>query len=231
MSFALSRHMIQHAIWATGLLGHVVLVAVLLFRGRARRFPFFTLLICFDIVRTLALRLVLWRLQAAPMRTGAHIFETVDLILEYAVLVELFLVALRPLDAPRRALMALLLVTSGVLALTRVAPLGHLWGGAAPGLLHFLLGILMVLWTVVLALLLPSLNLSWRSDVAVITFGFGLYSAVLLLAGGYFRVGRTMSDFLFFSYFRIGVYLLVVIWWIAGLWSAPRLSSGRKLWT
>jgi hypothetical protein len=40
----------------------------------------------------------------------------------------------------------------------------------------------------------------------------------LLTAGGYFTRGREMRDFVFFSFMRISVYLLVQLFWCVILW-------------
>jgi hypothetical protein len=210
--------MMQHAIWAAGLIGHLILVAVLLSTGRARRFPFFTLLIVFDILRALALSLVLGHLVRPALLMASLGFEISDLVLEFGTLTELVATALRPLERIRRVTLPLLLLASGIVAVTHLAPVSHYTGRAAPLLLHFLLGVLMLEWALVLALLLGALRLRWNSDVAAISFGFGVYSAALLFAGGYFRVGRDLSDYIFFSYLRIFVYLAVVLWWIVALW-------------
>ncbi len=220
--------MTRHWIWAAGLFGHLFLLAVLVARGRARRFPCFTLLIFFDVLRTLALALVLDRLPPAPLHLAVTAFGITDLLLEFAVLAELVLTALWGLGRLRRVTLPLLLLASGALIVTHLAPVSHYTGRAAPLLLHFALGVLFLEWALVLALLLPSLRLRWRSDVAAISFGFGVYSAALLFAGGYFRVGREMSDYIFFSYLRIFVYLLVVLWWIITLWTAGRLGEKKR---
>lgn len=217
-------NMMQHAIWAAGLIGHLILIAVLLSTGGARRFPFFTLLIVFDVLRALALSLVLGHLPHPALVTASLAFEISDLVLEFGTLTELVVTALRPLGGLRRVTLPILLLASGVVAVTHLAPVSHYTGRAAPLLLHFLLGILMFEWALVLALLLGALRLRWNSDVAVISFGFGLYSAALLFAGGYFRVGRDLSDYIFFSYLRIFVYLVVLLWWTLALWRKPKAS-------
>ena len=100
----------------------------------------------------------------------------------------------------------------------RLAPAGYSSLRMDLVLLHFLLSVFMVEWAIVLAFLLRSLRLSWRSHVAAISFGFGVYSAALLAGGGYFTIGREMSDYVFFSFFRISVYLLILLWWAVTLW-------------
>ncbi len=221
--------MTNHLIWAAGLIGHLLVVTALFVRRRAQRFPCFTLLIVFDILRALALALFIARLAPPALRVASTAFEITDLLLEFAVWTELVLTALWPLGMLRRITLPLLLLASGIVIVTHLAPVKHYTGRIAPLLLHFLLGVLFLEWALVLTFLLRSLGLRRRSDVAAISFGFGIYSAALLFAGGYFRVGRDLSDYIFFSYLRIGVYLLVVLWWAISLWSAPRLERSQQL--
>ena len=47
--------MTNHLIWAAGLLGHLLLLAVLFMRKRVARFPWFTLLILFYLARSIGL--------------------------------------------------------------------------------------------------------------------------------------------------------------------------------
>jgi hypothetical protein len=133
-------------------------------------------------------------------------------------LAELAWIALRPLGGIRRFTLPLLLLGSGVLIVMRLAPAGYSSLRMDLVLLHFLLSVLMVEWAIVLAFLLRPLRLSWRTHVAALSFGFGVYSAALLVGGGYFTVGREMSDYVFFSFFRVSVYLLVLLWWAVALW-------------
>ena len=220
--------MTNHIIWTAGLVGHLLVVAALFARGRARRFPCFTLLIVFDILRALALALFVARLAPPALRVTSTSFEITDLLLEFAVLAELVLTALWPLGRLRRVTLPLLLLGSGALIVNHLAPVSHYIGRAAPLLLHFFLGVLFLEWSLVLVSLLRPLKLRWRSDVAAISFGFGVYSASLLFAGGYFRVGRGLSDYIFFSYLRIAVYLFVVLWWIVSLWTLPPLEPRKQ---
>jgi len=210
--------MTNHLIWAVGLLGHLVLLAVLFARRHVTRFPWFTLLILFYFLRSVGLAIAL-RLSGHPV----HQFTTVildltDVLLQCAVLVELTWIALRPLGGVRRYTLPLLLVASGVLMVIRLAPAGHFSLRTLLVLTHFLLSVLMVEWAILLAFLLRPLRLSWRSHVAAISLGLGVYSASLLAGGGYFTTGREMRDYVFFSFFRISIYLLVLLWWAVTLW-------------
>jgi hypothetical protein len=210
--------MTNHLIWAAGLLGHVLLLGVLFARKRAPRFPWFTLLIVFYLLRSVGLAAVLHFSGHPAHRFAILIIDLTDVLLQCTVLAELTWIALQPLGGIRRFTLPLLLVGSGVLIVMRLAPAGYSSLRMDLVLLHFLLSVLMVEWAVVLVFLLRPLRLSWRSHVAAISFGFGVYSAALLAGGGYFTTGREMSDYVFFSFFRISVYLLVLLWWALTLW-------------
>jgi hypothetical protein len=217
--------MINHLIWAAGLLGHLVLLAVLFKRKRVARFPWFTLLIIFYVVRSVALVAAL-RLSGHPApQFPSMIIDLTDVLLQCAVLAELSWNCLQPLGGIRRFTVPVLLVASGILIVMRLAPASRLSLGMILVLMHFLLSVLMVEWAIVLAFLLRPLRLSWRSHVAAISFGFGVYSAALLAGGGYFTTGREMRDYVFFSFFRIFVYLLILVFWSVSLWFAEPKES------
>ena len=102
----------------------------------------------------------------------------------------------------------------------RLAPAGHASLRALLVLMHFLLSVLLMEWAIMLAFLLRPLRLTWRSHVVAISLGLGIYSASLLAGGGYFTTGREMSDYVFFSFFRISIYLLILLWLAVTLWLA-----------
>ena len=210
--------MINHLIWAAGLLGHLLLLAVLFIRKRVGRFPWFTLLIIFYVVRSVGLVAAL-RISGHPApQFPSMIIDLTDVLLQCAVLAELSWNSLQPLGGIRRFTVPVLLVASGILIVMRLAPSGHFSLRTILVLMHFLLSVLMVEWAIVLAFLLRPFRLSWRSHVAAISFGFGVYSAALLAGGGYFTTGREMRDYVFFSFFRIIVYLLILVFWSVSLW-------------
>jgi hypothetical protein len=210
--------MTNHLIWAAGLFGHVLLLAVLFARKRVARFPWFTLLIFFYFLRSVGLAATLHFSGHPAHRFALLIIDLTDLLLQGAVLAELAWIALRPLGGVRRFTLPLLLVGSGVLIVIRLTPARYSSFRTDLVLLHFLLSVLMVEWAIVLVFLLRPLQLSWRSHVGAISFGFGVYSAALLAGGGYFTTGREMGDYVFFSFFRISVYLLILFWWTITLW-------------
>ncbi len=210
--------MANHLIWAAGLLTHLLLLTVLFMRKRAARFPWFTLLIVFYVVRSVGLVTALHATGHPAQLLAMTIIDLVDILLQCAVLAELCWVALGTLGGLRRVTLPSLLLASGVAIVLRLSPPGPITVRSGLVLLHFMLSVLMVEWALVMAFLLRPLKLSWRSHVAAISLGFSVYSAALLAGGGYFTKGREMRDYVFFSFFRIAVYLLVVLWWSAALW-------------
>jgi hypothetical protein len=215
--------MTNQLIWGAGLLGHLVLVTVLFVRRRAVVFPWFTLLIIFYLVRSVGLAVALRISGHPPQVFAATILDVMDILLQCALLAELTWIALRPLGRVRRLSLPLLLVGSGVLMVMRLAPSKHHSLHSILALMHFLLSVLMVEWAIVLAFLLRPLRMSWRSHVAAISFGFAIYSAALLAAGEYFTRGREMRDYVFFSFTRISVYLVMLLFLSVTLWRAePR---------
>ena len=212
------RLMTNHIIWAAGLLGHFLLLGVLLARKRTDRFRWFTLLIVYYLLRSMGQAAVLGFSGHAVHGLASILIDATDVLLQLAVLAELIWIALRPLNGLRQLTLPLLLLASGVLIVMRLAPTSHFSLRMALVLTHFLLSVLMVEWAITLGFLLRPLRLSWRSHVAGISFGFGFYSLALLGGGGYFTTGREMSDYVFFAFFRISVYLLVLLWWIVCLW-------------
>jgi hypothetical protein len=219
--------MINHLIWAAGLFGHLLLLGVLFARKRVSRLPWFTLLVSFYLLRSLGLAATLHFSGHPAHRFALLILDITDLLLQCAVLAELIWIALRPLAGFRRFTLPLLMVGSGILIVMRLAPASHSSLRLDLVLLHFLISVLMVEWAILLAFLLRPLHLSWRSHVGALSFGFGIYSAALLAGGGYFTIGREMSDYVFFSFFRISVYLLVLLWWALALWlKEPTPATG-----
>ena len=172
--------MTNHLIWAAGLFGHVLLLGVLFTRRRVARFPWFTLLIVFYLLRSVGLAATLHFSGHPAHRFALLILDITDVLLQCAVLAELTWIALRPISGLRRFTLPLLLVGSGVLIVMRLAPAGYSSLRMDLVLLHFLLSVLMLEWAIVLAFLLRPLHLSWRTPVAALSFGFGVYSAALL---------------------------------------------------
>src|ERR1700733_11761002 len=87
--------MTNHLIWAAGLLGHLLLLAVLFMRKRVARFPWFTLLILFYLARSIGLASTV-RFSGHPAHQFATIvLDLMDILLQCAVLREVTCTALR----------------------------------------------------------------------------------------------------------------------------------------
>lgn len=212
--------MTSHLTWATGLLGDLLILGVLFVRRRVPRFPWFTLLIAFHFLAAVGVKATLHLSGYTASGFTAVILDLTDVLLQCAVLAELTWIALLPLAGIRRLTLPLLLVAGGILIVMLIAPAGYHSLRMDLVLMHFLLSVLLLEWAIVLAFLLRSLRLSWRSHVVAISFGYGVFSAVQLAASGYFTIGRTMSGYVFSSLFRISVYLLILLWWSVTLWLA-----------
>ena len=218
--------MTNHLIWAVGLLGDLLILAVLFARRRVPRFPWFTLLIAFHFLTSVGLKASLHLSGHAVSGSTAIIIDITDVLLQCAILAQLTWIALLPLDGIRRLTLPLLLVAGDVLIAMHFEPAAYHSLRMGLVLMHFLISVLLLEWAIVLALLLPSLGLSWRNHVAAISFGYGVFSAVQLAAGGYF--GQETSDYVFSSSFRISVYLLILLWWLVTLWLAEPSVPQRK---
>ncbi len=219
--------MTNHLIWAAGLLGHLLLLGVLFRRKHAAELPSFTLLVLFYLVRSVGLVAAERVMHHPASIVMTLLLDLTDVLLQCAVLTELGWLALKPLSGKRRVTLPLWLLVSGLLIVIRLAPKGAVSLPTVLVLGHFLLSVLMVEWALMLSFLLRPLGRSWRSPVAVISFGFGVYSAALLAGGGYFTTGREMRDYVFFSYFRIAVYLSVLAFWVVTLGTSRAEASTR----
>ena len=210
--------MLEHINWFVGVLGDLVIVAVLFARRRVPRFPLFTILVAFHFLVAVGTKAAFHLSGHKVSGSTATIIDITDLLVRCGVFAELIRIALLPLARIWQLALGLLLIASGVLIVMRLAPAYH---SLSMGLMlmHFFLSVLLLEWAMVLAFLLRPLRLSWQSPVAAISFGYGVFSAVDLAAGAYFRTGPA-GDFVSSFLFRIPVYLLIVLWWSVSLWSA-----------
>jgi hypothetical protein len=220
--------MTNHLIWAAGVLGDLLILSVIFARRRVPRFPWFTLLIAFHFLVAVAVKVALHVFGHAVTGSLAIIIELTDLLLQCGVLAELSWISLRPLAPTRRLALPLFLVAGGVLIVTHLAPAADDSLRRGPVLMHFLLCVLLLEWAIVLAFLLRFLRLSWRSPVAAISFGYGVFAAVQLASGEYFAVRHDLSAYVSSSVFKVSVYLSILLWWLMTLW-LPDPSVPQKV--
>ena len=223
---------LDRLLWAAGLAGHGVLLAVLFSRGRARFFPAFTALIAASILRT-ALLYVTHR--SASERTYFVTFvgvSFVDVLLQFAVVYEVASHVFRPLGhwAPdaRRGMRALswgsLLVAGGLAWLA--APVTETWTTSAVLKADFFCSALMSELCVGMIVLSLTVGLPWRPHVARIAHGLGAYSVIDVAIGAGHALyateyGGQVQEAL--TYSRKLVYLACLGYWIVTLWQdAPQ---------
>ncbi len=212
--------------WATGLLTHLALLFVLLLRHRARQFPFFTTLIAADVLRTAVLYFVMHRWSPSTYFYAYWSLATFDVILQLSVVLEVASHVFRPLGtwAPDLRRSSSVLVGGSMLVAT-----GLTWM-AAPPATHWqqlvvirgslfstaLMGELFV-GMVVLSV---SMGLPWRTHVARIAQGFGIYSVLDIVIEGIinFRgVAHGREAYTTLAHLPIELYQLCVFYWIVML--------------
>jgi hypothetical protein len=214
--------------WAAGFVAHVVLLLVLWVRHRAATFPFFTLLIANNVIRTVVLYFVVLMGSKHAYLIAYLSLGSLDLIWQLCVVGEMASHVFRPLGnwAPdaRVRLAWIVLASIGIGA-------GLTWLSAIPSAHTLILTILIrgnffsaVLMTELFAgmvALSVTIRLPWRTHATRITQGLGFYSFVcILIEAGHSYLGidhniRISADL---TYFRMLTYLICAGYWILMLW-------------
>jgi hypothetical protein len=222
--------------WTAGFGVHLVLFCVLLIRRRYREFPIFSAFILSNIVRTVALYFVEQHGSKASYFYTFWSLGLLDTGLQLAVVYEMYFRTFRPLGQWARdirgALSWLLVATVAVAAgLTWLAapPVRH-WMQAVVIKSNFFSSVCLSELFVGMVVLAVKSGLPWKSHVARISQGLGVYSGIdLLIETGhsYFGAGRNTQVYAVLSHFRMSAYLVCVAYWIVMLWrNAP---EPRKL--
>jgi len=216
--------------WAGSFLGHIVLLSVLLIRRRTREFPIFTTLISANIVRTIVLFLI------QHYGTKADYFYTywslaiLDVLLQLGVVYEMTSRIFRPLGAWASDIKRSLLVwIAGSIALAAgltwlASPPTRLWIQTAMIRGSFFSAALLSELFVGMIVLSVTAGLPWKTHVARISQGLGIYSlsSVLIEVGRtYFSLKRETRAYDELSHARIAVYLVCLVFWIIMLWREP----------
>ncbi|AEU36663.1 hypothetical protein [Granulicella mallensis] len=213
--------------WAAGFLAHAVLLVVLWTRHRATVFPFFTTLITEYVVRTITLYFIVHYGTKHQYLLAYLSLGTVDLALQLCVVYELASHIFRPLGkwAPDvRGSFGWLIGGSIIIAsaLTWLtAPPANSWMRAVLIRGNFFSSVLMSELFVGMIALSATVGLPWKTHVARISQGLGLYSIIgILTEAGHSYLGMDhharMSANL--SYIRISSYLACQVYWIIMLW-------------
>jgi hypothetical protein len=212
--------------WAAGLGAHFTLLSVLLIRRRFMVFPIFTAFVISNIGRTVALGLVeLYGTKAGYFYTYWSL-AILDTVLQLAVVYEMYSLTFRPRGVWARDLwgafvwlIAVSIVVAG--GLTWLAtPHARLWMQVVVIKGTFFSSVCMSELFIGIIVLAVRAGLPWRTHVARISQGLGVYSIidVLIEAGhSYFGVGRNTHTYTMLSHFRMSAYLLCVAYWIVML--------------
>jgi len=217
--------------WAAGLGAHLILLSILLIRRRFTVFPIFTAFIVANVLRTAALYFVkLYGTRADYFYTYWSL-ALLDTALQLCVVYEMYSLTFRPRGvwAPDlRGTFAWLATGSVAVAagLTWLAaPHARLWMQVVIIKGGFFTSAWMSELFVGMIVLAVKAGLPWKTHVARISQGLGVYSIidVLIEAGhSYFGLERDSPIYTKLTHFRMTAYLLCLAYWIVMLWrNAP----------
>jgi len=223
--------------WAAGLAGHLALLAVLWTRRRAAEFPAFTTLISFYVARTIALYLLLHLVHRNVQTDYFYAYWSgamVDEILQVIVFYELARKVFCPTGIWAHDVRRAFVWMTGISAIV-AAVLTCLASPAAPRLIqvvmlrsNFFTSALMGELFVGMMALSVTVGLPWRTHVARIAQGFGVFVVVCVLlftADNYFGLAQGSRLFAGLARVRILAYVGSLGYWIVTLWQeapAPR---------
>jgi hypothetical protein len=217
---------LDRLLWALALTGHCVLLAVLILRHRVRPFPIFTTLIAANIVRSIVLY---FTLRFGSVGNYFYTYWTLaigDVALQLAVAYELATHVFQPLGAwapdVRRSFLAVIVVSVLIaLGLTWLAtPPTRTWQATIVIRGNFFASALMGEIFVGMVALSVTLGLPWRTHVARLAQGFGVFSIFGIFtdaAHNHFGYGRGADYYKLLSHLEIELYLIVVLYWIVTL--------------
>jgi hypothetical protein len=225
---------IDYLFWAAGFLAEVALVVVLLARHRAHDFPFFTLLAIETVTTAVILYLIHRYRSSHAYLVGYLSTGCVDLALQLCVFYELASHVFRPVGkwaADVRLSFAGLVCGSVVVALGLTwltTPPANTWIRSLIIRGNFFSSVLMSELFVGMVVLSATVKLPWKTHVARISQGLGVYSVIgILTEAGHslFGLDRAARFPTVFSYLRFSSFLFCEGYWIVMLWRdapAPR---------
>lgn len=218
-------------LWAATFGEDVLLILVLFFRGRVRRFPAFTALISLDVIRNAALVLIERSDTKATYFYAYWSLALVDVLLQLSVLYAIASGVFRPTGKWAKdavgGLIALAVVGAAVATFLTWIPdpvaVLRLQIVVLKG--NFFSALLLSELSVGIFALSVRAGLAWTTHVARIMHGFIAYSLCTLAvetARTYFGVAQGSHAYSSLSHTRIVVYALCMAYWIVTLfWNAP----------
>ncbi len=217
---------LDRLLWAASFAGHVILLAVLIVRRVAPRFPIFTTWISVNIANTIVLFFTFRMGSTGTYFYTYWAFAILDAALQLAVAYELASHVFQPLGvwAPdvRRSFAAI--VGAGL-----VIALILTWLGSPPTRTvrlaivlrgNFLASVLMSEICVAMVALSVTLGLPWKTHVARLAQALGVWAIFGIFSDAalsYFGTARGSGTFQFVSHLRIGLYLVCLAYWIVTL--------------
>jgi hypothetical protein len=213
--------------WAANFLCHLVLFFVLWNRHRAQHFPFFTTLISTNILRTIVLYMVL---HFGTKDTYFDVYWSLtilDTVLQLCIAYEMASHVFRPMGVwgleVRKSfswLLGLSIVIAGGLSWLASPPTRTLLQAVVIKTNLFAAAWMSELFVGMMVLSLR-IKRPWKTHVAAIAKGFGVYSIVCVVieAGHtFFGVLQSTEVYAALSHLRIAVYLGCVVYWVMALW-------------
>src|ERR1700733_1502481 len=213
-------------LWASGLIGHLILLLVLIGRRHVLSFPCFTALVVIDITKTVILFPVHRYGSATAYFTAYWSLALLDQAAQIAVVYELFAIIFRPLrEWPRDvrgSLMSLILLSLGLASILTALGTPHtrLWIQAVVIKGGFFSSVLFSELLIGMIALSIRVGLTWKSDVARIAQGLGAYSMIDILVEAshmVFRIGPGAQTYITLSHVRMIAYLLCLGYWVTSL--------------
>jgi hypothetical protein len=223
-------------LWALSLGGHCVLLAVLWIRHRAHVFPIFTSWIGFNISRSTILYFTRQYGSVDGYFYAYWILGFVDISLQLAVAYELASHVFKPIGAwapdVRRnsaGLIAISLILAAMLTWLATPPTKTLRLAIVIRGNFFSSALMSELFVAMVALAV-TLGLPWRTHVARLAQGLGVYSLFGIFteaAHTYFGSDENKDTYALLSHIRISLYLVCLLYWIITL--AMKEPEPRKL--
>lgn len=217
--------------WLSGLLGNLALLFVLFFRRRARSFPLFAALLFSSVLKTVVLYLT-YPNSTRRAYPYAYFytywgFAALNLFLELGVVYETASHVFRPLgdwavDVRRRllGLIALSVCVAIVLAWLS-SPRAYEWKEVLVMRGSLFSAALFAELFVGMTALSVTAGLPWKTHVARIAQGFGIYSifCIVVEAGNsYFGLANGTAASMTMTRARMMLYLFCLVYWIVTLW-------------
>ncbi|MGC2164303.1 MAG: hypothetical protein WA634_20580 [Silvibacterium sp.] len=221
--------------WVAGFIGHLALLLVLWRRHRSREFPIFTAWVASNLARTITLALVAHTENKEFYYYAYWSLAIIDTTLQLGIVYEMYSLTFRPLGQwaadVRSTLVGLLLGSVAIAAV--LTGISHPQTRLFVEMLTIRGNLFSSVWMselfVAMITLAVKVGLPWKTHVANIAQGLGVYSlfgVMIETANSYFGLGGTVQIYNLLSHCRMTLYLGCLVYWIVMLWKdAPDTSE------